>query len=120
MSLLDDFKVRFANDSKLDLVAIENDWASLDPVWQCYYCEEYGADSCTDEAIFQLIAHMWLIESKPNPSPNKGVASKSWGSESTTYAQVDGSSRMEDYFNSTVYGQRFYQITRSNRGVFFV
>tara|TARA_R100000655_G_scaffold15789_3_gene34806 strand:+ start:10598 stop:10960 length:363 start_codon:yes stop_codon:yes gene_type:complete len=120
MSLLDDFKVRFQNDSKLDLVAIENDWASLDPIWNCYYCFNYGQDSCTDEAIFNLIAHLWLAESSSKTSPIKPTQSKSVGSVSVTYNASDDASNNTLFYNTTIYGQRFLRLSMKNRGGYFV
>lgn len=120
MSLLDDFKVRFANDSRLDLVAIEADWASLDPVWMCYYCFEYGQDDCTDEAIFNLIAHLWLAESSSKTAPIKSIASKSVSSVSVSYTASNDSSNNTLFFNTSIYGQRFLRIASQRMGGFFV
>jgi len=127
MALLDDFKARFANDPNLDLVAIENNWQAYDPVYMCYFCYQYPTgNDCKNEAIFQLIAHMSLVEGDgvigggSGISPSKGVASKSWGSESVTYGTVSDESSFYNYFNSTKYGQRFLMIIRSNQGAFFV
>jgi len=120
MSLLDDFKARFANDENLDLTEIENNWQAYDPVWQCYYCVEYGVNACQDEAIYQLIAHMSASEESDTGAPIKGVQSKSWGSESVTYGQVNNTGEYYSWLNSTKYGQRFYILTLSNQGGFFV
>ena len=120
MSLLDDFKVRFQNDEKLDLPAIEDDWDSLDPQYKCYYGGVYGTDECTDEAIYNLIAHLWLAENNDSTSPIKDEASKSWGSESITYTQTDETSGMYSFFNSSIYGQRYLRIISPNRGGYFV
>ena len=125
MSLLDDFKTRFANDPSLDLVAIENNWQAYDPVYMCYYCYEYpSSDTCVNEAIFQLIAHMSIVEGDGTNgggvAPIKDIESKSWASESVTYGAVDNQSPFYNYFNSTKYGQRFMMIIRPNQGAVFV
>ena len=121
MALLDDFKVRFANDTKLDLTAIEANWATLDLVWECYYGVQYGSNSCDDEAIFQLIAHLWIAEKQTNnTSPLREVQSKSVGSVSGTYTTTSENSPFFAFFNTSIYGQRFLQLTQKNRGVFYV
>ena len=120
MSLLDDFKARFANDERLDLDAIENDWASLDPVWHCYYCFEYGQDPCTDEAIFNLIAHLWISESSSSLSPVKSTQSKSVGSVSVSYNASSMNDPNYQFFAGSIYGQRFWNIASSRMGGFFV
>lgn len=120
MSLLDDFKARFANDEKLDLVAIENDWASLDPIWHCYYCFEYGQDACTDEAIYNLIAHLWLAESSSKTSPIKSTQSKSVGSVSVSYTPSNDNSNNTLFYSTSIYGQRFLRLSMKNRGGYFV
>ena len=120
MSLLDDFKERFKNDSKLDLDAIEADWGSLDPEWYCYYCFEYGQNACTDEAIFNLIAHLWLLESASKTSPVKDAQSKSVGSVSISYAAIDGMSANDAFYSTSIYGQRFLRLSMKNRGGYFV
>lgn len=120
MALLDDFKTRFANDSKLDLVAIEADWASLDPIWNCYFCFDYGQNDCTDEAIFNLIAHLWLAENTTKTSPIKSTSNKSVGSVSVAYTQSNDSSNNTLFYSTSIYGQRFLRLTMGNRGGFFV
>ncbi len=120
MSILDDFKTRFAKDCKLDLVKIEACWSALDPIWECYYCFEYGADACKDEAILNLIAHLWTVEDASSTSPIKGVASQSWQSESITFSTSSDDSDMRTFFNTSVYGQRFLRLIHSNQGGYFV
>jgi hypothetical protein len=120
MSILDDFKTRFAKDCKLPLDEIEACWSTLDPNWYCYYCFEYGANDCTDEAILNLIAHLWTVENASSTAPIKGVASKSWQSESVTYATSSDDSDMRTFFNTSIYGQRFLRLIHSNQGGFFV
>jgi len=120
MSLLDDFKVRFANDKKLNLAAIEADWASLDPIWNCYYCFDYGQNACTDEAIFNLIAHLWIVESKSKASPIKSIASKSVAALSTSYTPGNDSSSNTLFYSTSIYGQRFMRIASQRMGGFFV
>ena len=120
MALLDDFKTRFANDGRLDLAAIEADWASLDPQWKCYYGCEFGANDCGDEAIFNLIAHLWIAESSTKATPMKGVDSKSVGSVSVSFSTSGDNSERALFFNTSIYGQRFLRITSSRMGGFFV
>jgi len=120
MSLLDDFKERFKNDSKLDLDAIEADWDSLDPEWYCYYCCEYGQNPCDDEAIFNLIAHLWLLESSSKTSPIKSTQSKSVGSVSVSYTPSNDNSNNTLFYSTSIYGQRFLRLIMGNRGGYFV
>ena len=120
MSLLDDFKTRFENDPKLDLALIEADWASLDPIWNCYYCFEYGQNACTDEAIFNLIAHLWLAENATKTAPIKSAASKSVGSVSVSYTPSNDSSNNTLFYSTSIYGQRFLRIASQRMGGYVV
>lgn len=120
MSILDDFKARFEKDCKLDLEAIEACWNTLDPIWKCYYCFEYGQNDCTDEAILNLIAHLWIVESSQSTASMKGVSSKSWGGESVTYSPSSDDSDMRTFFNTSVYGQRYLRLIYHNQGGYFV
>ena len=120
MALLDEFKTRFANDERLDLVVIEADWSSLNPQWKCYYGCEFGDNDCGDEAIFNLIAHLWISESSTKATPMKGVDSKSVGSVSVSFSASSDNSERALFFNTSIYGQRFLRITSTRIGGRFV
>ena len=91
-------------------------------IFCCYFSKSYGADTCSDEAILLIIAHLITIDQKATNSSGtiKDVASKSVEGVSISYNVSSTNSSSDLFFNSTTYGQRFLQLTRFNHGGVFV
>lgn len=119
MALIDDFKDRFPNFSGSD---IDNVFSFLEAEYKCYYNYEYGFSSCSDQAILNLLAHLFILNQSQSESsdPIKEMQSVSDGTASITYQQRQLGSDVQDYFNTTIYGQKFLQMTRLSGVGFFV
>ena len=115
MALIDDFKTRFP---QLDTAAIDVLWASLEASWPCYYGFEYGSNACTDEAILNLIAHLFVVEqeSQTSSGSQKDISSQSVGSVSVTYSGGSVDSSSIQFFNTTIYGQKFLMLIKNRMG----
>ncbi len=115
MAIIDDFKARFPqfDDAAVDLL-----WPSLEASWPCYYCFEYGNNACTDEAILNLIAHLFVIEqdSQTSNGSQKDISSQSVGNVSVTFSGGAGDSANSQFFNTTIYGQKFLMLIKNRRG----
>jgi hypothetical protein len=117
MSLTDDFIARFP---ELDAIKAADIIPTLTTVWPCYYGGDY-AQECDQEAILNLLAHLFLSETKASTGSTKGVASKSVRGLSVSYVAASGGSGEEhDFYASSKYGQRFLMLTRTNSGGVFV
>ncbi len=115
MALIDDFKARFP---QFNTDTVDTLWSSLEASWPCYYCFEYGNNDCTDEAILNLIAHLFVIEkaSLTSNGPDKDISSQSVGNVSVTYSAGSGDSRNTQFFNTTIYGQKFLMLIKNRMG----
>ena len=115
MALIDDFKARFP---QFDAAAIDSLWSSFEASWPCYYGFEYGNNACTDEAIFNLIAHLFVIEQESQTSngAKKDISSQSVGNVSVTYSGGGSDSSNVQFFNTTVYGQKFLMLIKNRMG----
>ena len=112
MALIDDFKARFPEIS----TALADTWV---PIEEAAYPAIYGGDyeNATDkEAILNLIAHLVIVDSQAGSDPKRLLVSKSAGSVSGSYAAPVGTSKADEFYGATRYGQRFLLITRSNYG----
>lgn len=120
MALIDDFKAAFP---EFDTAVVDATFPGVASVYGCYYGAEYAANgSCDDKAILQLCAHLFVLRTgaeNGQTAPSKSVASQSVGSVSVSYNGGTFSDKSE-FFNSTIYGQQFLMLTRSNQGAFFV
>lgn len=116
MPLQDDFKARFPEFTGAD---VDTAWTNLAASWPCYYNFEYGVSSCIDEAIFQLIAHLFAATSDTS-SPLRTVAGQSVGSISQTFSVASDTSDRASFFGSTKYGQMFLILTRARYGAVWV
>ncbi len=118
------FETRFpvATYPQFDTATLDAFFASNAAIFCCYYNKPFGTDTCTDESIFLVIAHLITLDQKSttNTSSVKDVASKSVEGVSITYATTGNTSESDAFFNSTVYGQKFLQINRFNHGGVFV
>ena len=115
MALIDDFKARFP---QFDTALVDTLWSSLEASWPCYYGFEYGNNDCTDEAILNLIAHLFVIEKESQTSngSQKDIESQSVGSVSVTFSGGAGDSANAQFFNVTIYGQKFLMLIKNRRG----
>lgn len=112
MALIDDFKARFP---EFDTSVVDQYLPILDAVWPCYYGRPY--ESCDQEAILNLVAHLLVGEVSTSKASTQIVASKSVGSVSTSFVAASHSGGAGfDYFSTTKYGQRFWMLTRHNYG----
>lgn len=117
MALIDDFKARF-DFTPADVDAA---WDGLEAVWPCMYGGTYGAgETCTDQAILLLIAHLFYIGSVSGSEPSMLASSQSVGSVSVTNVVNQSASERQSFFSSTSYGQQFLLITGKRFGACFV
>ena len=117
MALMDDFIARF---SEFDSAAVTTAWPALEAMWPCYYKFTYGSSNCVNEAIFQLIAHLFVVTSSESSAAKKVVSGQSVGSVSQSFAVVVPANGRKEFFGSTKYGQQFLVLTASRQGAFFV
>ena len=123
--LIDDFKVIFP---QFDATLVDTLWPNLELQWPCYYNFPYVVGSYNAQAILNLVAHLFLIESRISgdgqskpPSPIQAVQSKSVGNVSVSYvATAPSLSPTDTFFASTIYGQRYLQLIKSRMGAVFV
>jgi hypothetical protein len=119
-----DFKARFPEFRGED---IDSGLPILLNFWQCYYPCEYNG--CDKEIVLNLLAHLFVTS--PNAPINVSEIGKNTGtlkSESVTSTGIsetyaDSSvkgNQSHDFFNSTVYGQRFLMLTMGNVRAYFV
>lgn len=119
MALIDDFKARFP---QFDSAEVDLYFPALESSYQCYYNVEYVAGNCDAEAILNLLAHLFTLEKSSqegNSSAQKSVASQSVGNVSVSF-NSGTFSKSSEFFNSSIYGQKFLMLTRKNHGAFFV
>lgn len=114
-----DFEARFP---EFTTAVLDAHYTNNANIYCCYYNKPYDVDSCDDEAILLIIAHLIIIDKKASTSSGtvKDVASKSVEGVSTSYVVNSTNSSTDLFFNSTTYGQRFLQLTRFNHGAVFV
>jgi hypothetical protein len=112
VALLDDFKARFP---AFDTATADAYVPIVELVWPSYY--NFAYDETTKEAILNLVAHLILDETSSGDAGLKSQTSKSVGSVSVSYAAAShsGGARF-DFFNTTKFGRRFYQLTQRNAG----
>lgn len=116
MSLQDDFKARFP---EFDDQAVDAAWAGLEACWPCIYGASYqGDESCTDQAILFLVAHLFTVDQSNGPAFTS--SSKSVGSVSVTKLIDSNMSAQDSFYNSTKYGQKFKLMTQFRQGACFV
>jgi len=116
MALKEDFKDLF---EEFDNQAIDKAWSSLVALWPCFFGGSYGAgNSCDDQAILYLIAHLFKVDQKNSPS--LATTSRSVGSVSTTTLIDPNLSYSKSFLSSTKYGQKYLLITQHRHGACFV
>lgn len=117
MALIDDFKTRFP---EFDTADVDTAWPGLEASWPCLYNATYGDSSCTDEAILNLIAHLFVVTSSAGSGAAMVASSQSVGSVSVTNVVDANASDRKSYFMSTKYGQLFFMMTQFRHGACFV
>lgn len=120
MALIDDFKTRFP---QFDSVKVDELWPFIDAQWKCYFGASYGIKDCDDEAILNLIAHLFTSElnSESSNASQKDIASQSVGSVSVTFGTGATEDSLNQWLNTTIYGQRFLILTmNSSLGAFTI
>lgn len=117
MALIDDFKARFPD---IPTETVDKYLPLNEDITVCYYDAEYGSSTCTDEIILQLLAHLITIDSKTGSSSLHDVSSKAVDGVSISFTAANLSTRTDDFFNSTKYGQRYLQLIRFDFGARFV
>lgn len=116
MALIDDFKSRFP---EFDTTVVNTKFPLIENVWSCYYGGSYS-QVCDKEIILNLLAHLLTTEINTTSGSIKGVASRSVGSVSESYATPSNQGSQTDFFNTTKYGQRYIMLTQKNKGGYFV
>lgn len=110
MAILDDFKARFPDFDEADA---DQYVPIFENVWPAYFNREYEPNK---EIVLNLIAHLIVMEQQDGAGPLQSAQSKSTGSVSASYHPRE-SGRLEDFFASTKYGQRYLLLTRTRYGV---
>jgi len=120
MALVDDFKARFPEFTP---ATVDSYWTALEVMWPAYYSANYTSaptnqsEKTINEAIFNLIAHLFIAETDPDSASFQQAQSQSVGSVSESFQQgAQSSGLMTDFFRATKYGQRFLILTARNYG----
>jgi len=117
--LADDLKSKFKD---LDPRVIDRYLPMYENSYKCYYGANYGRNSCDDEIVLHLLAHLIFTADKQfDGTAVRQTASESVGSVSVSYATPTAPSTNEDmFFNSTIYGQTYLMLKSKNIGCYFV
>jgi len=116
MALIDDFKSRFP---LFDTASVDAIFPIIEPIYPAYYGGSVDV-AIEKEAIFNLLAHMFVSEQSTSNSGGQLQSSKAVGSVSASYEATTSSGQASDFFKTTKYGQRFLQIISTNMGAVFV
>ncbi len=121
MAMIDDFKAKFP---MIPAVTVDEYFPLFEINYKCYYGAEYGNNTCDNEAILYLIAHLIITTQQSvliGSTPNFAVASESVDGVSTSYFMGNTTvSLNESFYLSTVYGQIYLQLISKNIGAYFV
>ena len=120
MSMIDDLKAKFP---MIPAQTIDTYFPMYEKTYKCYYGADYGLNSCDDEAILHLMAHLITVTNQTaltGASPVLPVASESVDGVSTSYTVPTNMNQSDTFFLSTIYGQMFKMIISSNGGAVFV
>ena len=110
MTVQDDFKARFPEFDEAD---VDQYLPVLEDVWPAYFNRKYEPNK---EVVLNLIAHLVVTEKQAGTGPVQSAQSKSVGSVSVSYRDRE-SGRLEDFFGTTKYGQRYLFLSRTRYGV---
>lgn len=115
--LIDDLKAKFPN---IDPAVIATYFPLYETTYTCYYGAEYGSNTCDDEVILYLLAHLITIaDTNTSGESIKQVGSDSVGSVSTSYI-ANALDNDDKFYTSTLYGQTFKLLIAKNQGTYFV
>lgn len=120
MAFIDDFKARFP---EFDTATVDTLLPAVEPYLPCYYGGVYGQSVCDDEILLQLAAHLMVFEQRSSAGRTgtiRSASSRSVGNVSISYGDVTNPSASRRFFHTTIYGQRYLQLTSKNApgGVF--
>ena len=117
--MLNDLIARFPDISK---EAISKYFSLFEKTYTCYYGAGYGKNSCDDEIILHLMAHLISnSDNTKNGDTAKPVSSESVGSVSVSYVQQQNITAMDAFFSTTPYGQVYLMLIKNNGiGAIFV
>ena len=117
MGVLADFKTRFP---EFEAATVDQYITILEPVWPCYWGGDYS-DSCGQEIVLNLLAHLITVEISSGSENVKAAQSKSVGNVSVSYSQgYAPTSERNAWLKTTKYGARYLWLTSRNAGGFFV
>ncbi|MGJ0377352.1 DUF4054 domain-containing protein [Aliarcobacter cryaerophilus] len=120
MSMIDDLKAKFP---MIPAQTINTYFPMYEKTYKCYYGADYGLNSCDDEAILYLLAHLITVanlSALTGATPSFAVASESVDGVSTSYVVPTNMDQSDTFFLSTIYGQMFKMIISNNGGAIFV
>ena len=117
MSMINDLKAKFP---MIPAQTIDTYFPMYEKTYKCYYGADYGLNSCDDEAILYLLAHLITVanlSALTGATPSFAVASESVDGVSTSYFMGNGNTSLNDsFFLSTIYGQIYLQLISKNYG----
>lgn len=117
MVLIDDIKARFPG---LNTTSVDTYLPLYENNYNCYYNAIYGANTCDDEIILNMLAHLIQVnENQSDGEAIKQVGSESVGSVSASYVAVPLDNN-DKFWTSTVYGQTYRMLLIKNMGAYFV
>jgi len=120
MALIDDFKARFP-DPEFTTATVDAELPPLIAVYNCYYGGSYGSNTCDDEIILNLLAHLLtVLGSTSDANGTQSIASESVGSVSRSFSTPTTSDDNYLFFNTTKYGKAYLMLTAKNAGGYFV
>lgn len=121
MAMIDDFKEKFP---MIPTTTVDLYFPLFETNYKCYYGAEYGNNTCDNEAILYLIAHLITTTEQSTltkAAPNFAVASDSVDGVTTSFFMGNATvSLNEGFYLSTVYGQIYLQLISKNIGAYFV
>jgi hypothetical protein len=110
--MLNDLIARFPDISE---ETISKYFSLFEKTYTCYYGVEYGKNSCDDEIILHLIAHLIVnSDNTKNGDTSKSVSSESARNVSASYVQQQNITAMDAFFSTTPYGQVYLMLIRNN------
>ena len=120
MSMKDDLVAKFP---MIPADTIDTYFPIYESGYKCFYGADYGVNSCDNEAILYLLAHLITVASQTaltGATPSFAVSSESVDGVSTSYAVPTNMNQSDTFFLSTIYGQMFKMIISNNGGAIFV
>ncbi|MFX4154239.1 DUF4054 domain-containing protein [Aliarcobacter butzleri] len=117
MAMIDDFKAKFP---MISTATVDTYFPLFEDNYKCYYGADYGVNTCDNEAILYLLAHLITVTNQSaltGSGPVLAIASESVDGVSTSYFMGNGNTNLNDsFFLSTIYGQIYLQLISKNYG----